>query len=402
MNVGIEAIGVAVPSLTLDLADLAQARGVEPSKYTEGLGTLRMSVAPSDEDTVTLAVRAGHAALLQAGLTPADVGMCIVGTETAVDHSKPVSAYVHGLLGLPTTCRIFETKHACFGATAGLQNALDWIRAGSARGKKALIIASDIARYGIGTPGEPTQGAGAVAMVVGQDPRLVSLDHGLVGTYARDVWDFWRPLYSKDAIVDGKYSVGCYLDALEGAYRDYKSQARPGHLPAFSDRFAAIAYHVPYGKMAMKAHRHLRAQDGDTDHASIEASFAEKVAPSLALPREVGNIYTGSLYLALASLLSETASDLSSRSIGLFSYGSGSCAEFFSGTVMPGAQTIARAAGYRALLARQRVVSVEEYTEIMNARENVDARVAEDVGAIAGDPNAPRYLGVRDHRRIYI
>ena len=402
MNVGIEALGIAVPSLTVELAALAAARGVEPSKYTEGLGTLRMSVAPPDEDTVTLAVRAGHAALLQAKLEPSGIGLCVVGTETAVDHSKPVSAYVHGLLGLPTACRIFETKHACYGATAALQGALDWIRSGSSRGRKALIIASDIARYGIATLGEPTQGAGAVALIVGQEPRLMRLDAGLVGTYARDVDDFWRPLYSKDAVVDGKYSVSCYLDALEGAYRDYKSHAKPADFPAFSDRFAAIAYHVPYGKMALKARRHLRAQDGDTNEESVRATFAQKVAPSLVLPRQVGNIYTGSLYLALASLLSETSDDLTSRQVALFSYGSGSCAEMFSGTVVPGAQRIAREAGYRVQLARQRVVGVDEYEAVMAAREHLDARVAEDISAIAGDPNAPRYLGVRDHRRIYI
>src|SRR5208282_2788774 len=114
--------------------------------------------------------------------------------------------------------------------TAGLQNALDWIRSGSARGKKALVIGSDIARYGLRTPGEPTQGAGAVALVVGESPRLVAFD-GLVGTFARDVFDFWRPLYSKDAVVDGHYSVKCYLESLEGAYKAYRELDGDGGQP---------------------------------------------------------------------------------------------------------------------------------------------------------------------------
>jgi hydroxymethylglutaryl-CoA synthase len=394
MNVGIDTLGLALPPLALELSDLAKARGVDPAKYEAGLGTQRASVPPVDEDTVTLAVRAARAAIHRAGIAPSEIGMCIVGTETAVDHSKPVAAFVHGLVGLPSSCRIFETKHACYGATAGLENALDWIRSGSARGKKALVIASDIARYGLGTPGEPTQGAGAVALLVSEAPRLVALD-GLVGTFARDVFDFWRPLYSKDAVVDGHYSVACYLESLEGAYRAYQERAGGADGAArFSDRFAAIAYHVPYGKMAVKAHKHLRALDGDVD---ATASFERQVAPSLVLPRLVGNIYTGSLYLALASLLSEGPASLDGETIGLFSYGSGSCAQFFSGTVVPGARAFARGSGWRAQIDAQRRVDVAEYEAILREREALDQRPAHDVASREG----PRYCGVKEHRRVY-
>ena len=394
MIVGIDAIGLAVPPLTLELAALARARNVEPSKFLDGLGTTRIAIPPVDEDTVTLATRAAKSALERSGTPVSDIGLCIVGTETAVDHSKPVTAFVHGLLGLPSACRIYETKHACYGTTAGLQTALDWIRSGSARGKKALIIASDIARYGLRTPGEPTQGAGAVALLVSDKPRLVSFETGRVGTFARDVFDFWRPLYSKDAVVDGHYSVTCYLEALEGAYRAYIEQHGPDHGQPFSDRFAAMAYHVPYGKMAIKAHKHVRALEGDADPSK---SFERQVAPSLVLPKLVGNIYTGSLYLALASLLSQSTTDLDGREIALFSYGSGSCAEFFGATVRPGAQEIAKSSGYKELIESQRVIDVPEYESIMNAREAIDTQAATE----AKETGEVRFLGVRDHRRVY-
>jgi hydroxymethylglutaryl-CoA synthase len=394
MNAGIDAIGLAVPSLTLELADLARARQVEPAKFLDGLGTTRISIPPVDEDAVTLATRAARRALDLGGVSASEIGLCIVGTETGVDHSKPVAAFVHGLLGLPSGCRIYETKHACYGTTAGLQSALDWIRAGSARGKKALVIGSDIARYGLRTPGEPTQGAGAVALLVSENARLVTFEPDDIGTFAHDVHDFWRPLYSKDAVVDGHYSVTCYLEGLAGAYRAYVERSgRAQNAAPFSDRFAAIAYHVPYGKMAVKAHRHLRALEGETDSTK---SFERLVAPSLALPKLVGNIYTGSLYLALASALSESPNALDDQEIALFSYGSGSCAEFFSGKVRSGAQALARASGWRTLIEAQRVIDVAEYEAIMNAREGMDTRDAvEERGA------GPRFLGVRAHRRIY-
>jgi hydroxymethylglutaryl-CoA synthase len=192
--------------------------------------------------------------------------------------------------------------------------------------------------------------------------------------------------------------VTCYLEALEGAYRAYVAHAGGDHRASgpFSDRFAAIAYHVPYGKMAVKAHRHLRAIDGDVD---ATASFERQVAPGLVLPKQVGNIYTGSLYLSLASALSETKEDLEGRTVALFSYGSGSCAELFSGTVVKGAQAFARASGWRDVLAAQQTIDVAEYEEIMTAREGIDLRPATEDG---GARDRARYLGVREHRRIYV
>lgn len=390
MRTGIDGLGLAVPSLCIDLETLAKARGVAPAKYLDGLGTWRMGIAPIDEDTVTLAARAGHMALESTGTKEDDIGLLIVGTETAVDHSKPVASFVQGLLGIGRNCRVFETKHACYGGTAGLMMALDWIRSGSARGKKALVVCSDIARYGLKTAGEPTQGAGAVALVVSENPRLVELDPSQSGQYAIDVHDFWRPLYSKDAHVDGHYSVQCYLDALSGAYRHFQ-QLVPG---VRASDCAALAYHVPYGKMARKAHRQVRAMDGDENP---DASFDVQVGASLVLPAQVGNIYTGSLYLALASLLATSVKNLDGQQLGLFSYGSGSCAEFFVGTVVPGAQERVHALGLQAMLDRRRVLSFDEYEQVMKAREELDVRPVEQ--AVADDF---RFLGVDSHRRTYV
>ncbi len=390
MRVGIEALGVAVPPTCVAMEDLARARGVEPSKYLDGIGTWRMSVAQDDEDTVTLAAQAGHMALTSAGVPANDIGLLVVGTETAVDHSKPVASYVQSLLGVGRRCRVFETKHACYGGTAALQMALDWIRSGSAAGKKALVICSDIARYGLKTAGEPTQGAGAVALLVSDDPKILSLEPDRTGICSTDVHDFWRPLYSKDAFVDGPYSVQCYLDALTGAYEHFQER-NPG---VTTDSFAAIAYHVPYGKMARKAHRQLRAMEGDL---TPDASFEALVGSSLTLPAQVGNIYTGSLYLALASTLATSPLSLDGKRIGLFSYGSGSCAEFFAGTVTPGAQDRVKKLGLQSLLDHRRVLSIEEYEAIMRERDGLDTRPAAPAPA-----DTFRYLGVDAHRRTYL
>ena len=391
----------AVPRSYVELAELAAARGVPPTKYTLGLGVDRMSVAQPDEDPVTLATEAARRCLLAAAISPAEIGMCIVGTETAVDHSKPVSSYLHGLLGLPSACRVFETKHACFGGTAGLLGAVDWLAAGSARGRSALIVCTDIARYSVGSAGEPTQGAGAVAMLVREKPRLLALEPGLTGSFSQDVHDFWRPLYRKDALVDGQFSVKCYLDALQGAYNEWQ------RLQAVIEPTVRSCYHVPYGKMARKAHARRCQLDGMTEEQA-EASFAAQVEPSLRIPAQVGNIYTGSLYLSLLSLLHHQAQMLVGQRIGLFSYGSGCSAEFFAGRVMPtAAQQIARAGILETLGKRQRL-SIPDYEALRHNDLRVDQQPAQDASlektglALALLDRSARFSGIdQQERRVY-
>jgi len=407
-RIGIHALGLAIPRRYVDMEELARARGIDPGKYIQGLGAREMAVAEPGEDTVALAAQAARRALAASGVPASKLGMLVVGTETGVDHSKPVASFVHGLLGLPQAMRVYDTQHACYGGTAGLMAAVDWIASGAADGRAALVVCSDIARYGVGTAGEPTQGAGAVAMLVTTDPAIFELDVGISGTASSHVHDFWRPLGLREAQVDGHYSVQCYLDAVSAAYRGWRTRAIQREVirgvGMASERLARICYHVPFCKMARKAHLQVRRCDledaGAPWDASAEetrgvASFREQVEPSLGLCARIGNIYTGSLYLGLAGLLDAQASALAGERIGLFSYGSGCTSEFFSGVV-------ARGAGYRIAAAR--------FGELLAARERIS--VAEYERIMALPPTAPlvprsanaddiRFVGVTDHRRQY-
>jgi hydroxymethylglutaryl-CoA synthase len=407
-RIGIDAIGVAVPRRYLDLGDLAVARGVAPEKYFNGLGVREMAIADPGEDTVSLAAAAARRALAAADLDPARLGMLVVGTETGVDHSKPVASFVHGLLGLPRAMRVYDTQHACYGGTAGLMAAVEWIASGAAGDRSALVICSDIARYGVDTAGEPTQGAGAIAMIVSWDPQLVAIDVGVSGAASTHVHDFWRPLGLREAQVDGHYSVQCYLDAVAVAYRGWKAAAIErgivGGKGMASEKLARICYHVPFCKMARKAHFQVRRCDledaqapWDTTDEEVHAtcSFRAQVAPSLDLCSRVGNIYTGSLYLGLAGLLDAQAAKLADARIGLFSYGSGCTSEFFSGVVASSASKRIAAAGIPEMLSTRDRITVDEYQHIMGL----------PASAPLAEPPAPggfRFVGVSDHRRQYV
>ena len=267
------------------------------------------------------------------------------------------------------------------------------------------MICSDIARYGVKTAGEPTQGAGAVAMVISDNPALLEIDVGISGAATTDVHDFWRPLGMREAQVDGHYSVQCYLDALAAAYRGWKDRAMVREIvrdnDLASEQLARICYHVPFCKMARKAHLHVRKCDLDDTGAPWDvtaeetrgaASFKEQVDASLAACSRIGNVYTGSLYLSLAGLLETQAAALAGKRIGLFSYGSGCTSEFFSGVVTPRAAERMAGAPIAELLARRERITIEEYERIMALTSPIDAPPA---------PGTFRYTGAVEHRRQY-
>lgn len=412
LRIGIHALGLAIPRRYVDMTDLARARGVDPDKYLQGLGAREMAIAEPGEDTVALAALAARRALACSGLSRQRLGMLVVGTETGVDHSKPVASFVHGLLELPAAMRVFDTQHACYGGTAGVMAAVEWIASGAADGRAALVVCSDIARYGVATAGEPTQGAGAVAMVITTDPALLELDVGISGAASSHVHDFWRPLGLREAQVDGHYSVQCYLDALATAYRGWRGRAVARDAirgdGMVSERLARICYHVPFCKMARKAHLHVRRCDledaGAWSAAVAEvetqrgaAAFRKQVEPSLGLCARIGNIYTGSLYLGLAGLLHAQAASLVGERIGLFSYGSGCTSEFFSGVVARGApERIAAARLTELLVARERI-AIAEYERIM---------ALPPTAPLAAWPNhasddGVRFVGVSNNQRQY-
>ncbi|HEY0483059.1 MAG TPA: hydroxymethylglutaryl-CoA synthase [Kofleriaceae bacterium] len=408
-RIGIHALGVAIPRRYIDMEDLAHARGVPPDKYLHGLGAREMAIAEPGEDTVALAALAARRALAASEISRQRLGMLVVGTETGVDHSKPVASFVHGLLDLPAAMRVYDCQHACYGGTAGLMAAVEWIASGAADGRAALVVCSDIARYGVATPGEPTQGAGAIAMVVSTNPALLELDVGISGAASTHVHDFWRPLGLREAQVDGHYSVQCYLDAVATAYRGWRQRAIERELirgdGLASEQLARLCYHVPFCKMARKAHLHLRRCDLDDAGASWDAAaedqaaaaFRRQVEPSLGLCARIGNIYTGSLYLGIAGLLHAQAASLVGERIGLFSYGSGCTSEFFSGVVAPRAAEQIAAANLAELLAARERISIAEYERIMALPPTTP--LARRAGH-EFDGNF-RFVGVTNHQRQY-
>ena len=71
--VGIDDISVYIPSLYLSIAELADARGIEPAKLEKGLGLLSMAVPDASEDVVTMAAEALIDLVEKNDLQPEDI-----------------------------------------------------------------------------------------------------------------------------------------------------------------------------------------------------------------------------------------------------------------------------------------------------------------------------------------
>ncbi|MBF8969980.1 hydroxymethylglutaryl-CoA synthase [Streptococcus sp. NLN76] len=347
MKIGIDKIGFAVPEFVLDLADLAAARNVDPNKFKIGLLQSEMAVAPVTQDIISLGAQAAAAILTEEDKQAID--MVIVGTESSVDQSKAAAVVIHGLLGIQPFARSIEMKEACYGATAGLSLAKTHIAQNP--NSKVLVIASDIAKYGIASGGEPTQGAGAVAMLVTADPSILVLNSDNV-CQTRDIYDFWRPNDDKYPRVDGKYSTEQYTDCLTTTFDYYKKKTGKD-----LEDFAAMCLHIPFPKQGLKGLRAI-ANEGETLDR-----LTERFHEAIVYNQVVGNIYTGSIFLSFLSLLENSQALTAGDEILFYSYGSGAVCEIFSGYLVE---------GYSASLQENRMdhlnqrtkLSVEEYEKI--------------------------------------
>lgn len=360
-SIGIHDLEMATGHHVVELADLAEFSGVAPGKYILGLGQSQMSVLAEDEDIVTMGAAAAKPLLERNGTD--GIRTLLFATESGVDQSKAAGVAALRLLGLPSNVRVVEMKQACYGGTAALQAAVGIVARSPE--ERVLVIASDNARYELDSPGEPTQGAGAVAMLVSADPAVLEIEPAN-GISTTDVDDFWRPNDSTTAVVDGHLSVGAYLDAVTDAWNDL--QAHGG--PAIGD-IDRILYHQPYTKMAKKAQQRLREVTGDEISTALnpgdEADGRDTgLATSSIYNRRLGNSYTASVYSALVSLLDHDDSLVGSR-IGVFSYGSGCVSEFFTGIVQPGYLERRNPDRAETLLDRRVPVSIAEYRALHQA-----------------------------------
>ena len=406
--VGIDDLSVYVPRLFLPLAgEFSTKRGIDPGKLIKGIGIERMAVPDAHEDAATMAAMSLLDLMRRTGLRPEDIGKIYVGTESALDEAKALGTYVIGMLeqiygkGSFQECSTVEFKAACIGTTFALESLSYWAAA-EEEGKVGIVIASDVAKYPLASAGEYTQGAGSIALLVKKNPRLLALEQ-IYGPFTRDENDFFRPMGCTTAVVNGKHSNQCYLDAMQGAFDSFAARAlrrgtiAPGTGECVTDFVDHLLFHIPYPRMVEYASaaifrhdwresqrcseieremgREPKAQNykdpekyqaAEVDYARRFAkskqflqAYQAKVRDTATLSRQVGNIYTGSIYLGLASILEMQKIHAGER-LCFGAYGSGCSALFFSAIVQQQAGSVPLR-GLMQRLAERKQISLQDY-----------------------------------------
>jgi len=436
MAAGIDDIAIYIPRLYLDAGDFAKARGLDPEKLERGLGIGQMAIVDTNQDPACLAANACLRVMQKNKLTPDKIGRLYVATESSFDESKAMNSYVIGMLeqvyGKDTFghCGGIECKFACVSGSYALYDNTNWIRAGEAEDKYALVVVSDIAKYDLGSSGEVTQGAGAIAMLLNDKPRLLSFDPKVTATSIKNEYDFYRPFGKETPIVHGQYSNLLYLIQVKNALIDYKRKVKKTGLIKLKDGETILDHvdylnmHLPYSNMGKKALAYLVRHEwrdlprwkkiieeigmeepipkdprGTIESVLEDAEFMandhqftklftsteiyaelyeSKLASSLIASKMIGNLYTASLYLGFRSSLEfeyQKGVDLEGKRVGFCSYGSGASAMIFSGVIQPEYAQVVKDMNLEAELGPRTKLSLDEYEELHENKRTYEENI---------------------------
>lgn len=386
MNFGIDAIAFDVAKIHLPINTLAKARNIEPEKLEKGLGLLKMTLPDVHQDTVVFGANALTKLILNSNINLDDIARIYVGTESAIDSSKPIASFLVSLMeqkfgeNTLSECDVVDFTFACIGGVDAMQNCIDFVRLNPT--KKAIVVTTDIAKYDLNSTGEYTQGAGAVALLISSNPRIIAFDSNFA-TSTKGVFDFFKPYrtVSKEAITgnsnnenwfdnleaeieihkdqpvfEGQYSNQCYMERTRNAYFSFKKIANAS--TSVYNSWKSIIMHLPYSFQGRRMLSEIYALDhknqiisGNEDASEYQNKIKEisktdeyrnfvneKLQPAEIASSLIGNLYTGSIFMGFLSTLAhfyDTKVDVSNEKFGFLAYGSGSKSKVFEGTIQP-------------------------------------------------------------------
>ena len=375
-SVGINDMAVYIPASTISLDTILKNRNTQDpsgdrrlSRAIESTGQKAIRFTEPWQDSVTLTAEA-VANLVTQGVSPDGLRYFAVGTESAVDMSKPISAYAQGVLqrsgiAIPESLSTFQVQHACAGGTIAMISVAALLKAAGRKHESGLVVSADVARYDTPSTAEITQGAGAVALHISENPGLIELDLESIGLASRDEEDFFRPLGSVTARVQGRYSVDCYNRALGEAFQDHATRLGKTTKEVLLETDIFVL-HVPFYKMAVTGLTHLASHTCDCNSDDVKSFLSERgFAEGLDPTRYIGNIYSGSMYMAMMFSLTERlrslGDDIVGKTVTLASYGSGNTMAVIRGTIAASAPERIRNWNLSFLLKSARQATFAEY-----------------------------------------
>ena len=386
MKIGIDAIAFDVAKLHLPIKTLANARNIDPEKLEKGLGLLKMTLPDTHQDTVVFGANALTKLILDNQIKLSEIARIYVGTESAIDSSKPIASFLVSLIeqkfgeNTLSECDVVDFTFACIGGVDAMQNCIDFVTLNPT--KKAIVVTSDIAKYDLNSTGEYTQGAGAVALLIASNPRIIAFENHWA-TSTKGVFDFFKPyrtlskseitgndnndswfdnleaeieIHKDQPVFEGQYSNQCYMDRTRNAYFSFKKIKNTSE--TIYNSWESIVMHLPYAFQGRRMLSEIYALDAENSVISendsavdyqntlkeisktdeYKAFVVQKLQPAELASSLIGNLYTGSIFMGLLSTLAhfyDTNKDVSGKKFGFLAYGSGSKSKVFEGTIQP-------------------------------------------------------------------
>ena len=384
MKVGIDAIAFDIAKIHLPIKTLANTRNIEPEKLEKGLGLIKMTLPDIYQDSVVFGANALTKLIQDNDINLSEISRIYVGTESGIDSSKPIASFLLSLMEEKfgtdslSECDAVDFTFACIGGVDALQNCLDFIRLNPE--KKAIVVTTDIAKYDLNSTGEYTQGAGALAMLVTSNPKIIAFDQNWA-TNTKGLFDFFKPyrtiskseitgnssnepwfenleseieIHKEQPVFDGQFSNQCYMDRTRNAYFSFKKLKNSEE--TIYDSWESIIMHLPYSFQGRRMLSEIYTLDAKTKILSGNEDVSEyqnklkevskseeyksfvtqKLLPAELASSLIGNLYTGSIFMGLLSTFAHfynSEKEISGKTFGFLAYGRGSKSKVFEGEI---------------------------------------------------------------------
>ena len=452
MKTGIDAISFDVAKIHLPINTLAKARNIEPEKLEKGLGLIKMTLPDTHQDTVVFGANALTKLISENNINLNEIARIYVGTESAIDSSKPISSFLIALMeqkfgeNTLSGCDVVDFTFACIGGVDAMQNCIDFVTLNPT--KKAIVVTTDFAKYDLNSTGEYTQGAGALAMLITSNPRIIAFENNWA-TSTKGVFDFFKPyrtlsktsitgkatnepwfenleseveIHKDQPVFDGQYSNQCYMDRTRDAYFSFKKLKNTTE--TVYDSWKSIVMHLPYAFQGRRILSEIYTLDASNiiisgDEAASEYQnklkeiskseaykefVNEKLMPAEIASSLIGNLYTGSIFMGLLSTLAhfyDTEKEISDSKFGFLAYGSGSKSKVFEGTIQPEWKLAIACVKLFETLERSFEIDFDTYNKLHKKEQKISIRTPKNEWVLDRIENEiPNLMGARYYKWV--
>ncbi len=452
MKIGIDCIAFDVAKIHLPITTLAKARDIESEKLEKGLGLLKMTLPDTHQDTVVFGANALTKLIIDHQINLAEIARIYVGTESAIDSSKPISSFLIALMEQKfgenslSQCDVVDFTFACIGGVDALQNCIDFVTLNPT--KKAIVVTTDFAKYDLNSTGEYTQGAGALAMLISTNPRIIAFENQWA-TSTKGVYDFFKPyriiskneitgntandawfdnlestieIHKDQPVFDGQYSNECYMDRTREAYFSFKKIKNTTE--SVYQSWQSIIMHLPYAFQGRRMLSEIYALDFPTPILTRDQTVAEyqnklkeisktdeyktfvteKLQPAELASSIIGNLYTGSIFMGFLSTLAhfyEIKKEIKGKKFGFLAYGSGSKSKVFEGTIQPEWQNALKPVALFETLEKSVEIDFETYEKLHKKEQEISIRTPQNEWVLDRiEKVIPNLIGARYYKWI--